>query len=112
MFVEKRNGQLEEYDQNKIKCAITLAFNDLKANPPEEYVDSMVEKIDNKIKSNFSNNKNIPVETIQDIVEKVLMTSGYKNVAKQYIIYREQHKKNRETKQTLLNYQKLVDDYL
>ena len=36
------------------------------------------------------------VEEIQDIVEEVLLSSPYKKTAKNYIIYRDQHKQIRE----------------
>ena len=36
------------------------------------------------------------VENIQDEVENMLMRSGYEQVAKAYILYRNEHKKIRE----------------
>ena len=46
--------------------------------------------------------KKIPtVEDVQDTVEKVLMRNGYENVAKCYILYRRNHEKIRNVKETL-----------
>jgi len=52
------------------------------------------------------------VEQIQDIVEMVLMKQGYHDVAKSYILYRERHKSIREAKQTGLNLERLIKDYI
>ncbi len=52
------------------------------------------------------------VEQIQDIVEMVLMKQGYLEVAKSYILYRERHKGIREAKQTGLNLERLIKDYI
>lgn len=52
----------------------------------------------------------VSVETVQDIVEEVLLNSTYKKTAKAYIIYRDQHARIRE----LANQNKLllVDSYI
>lgn len=52
------------------------------------------------------------VEQIQDKVETALMKCGYQKTAKAYILYRSQHQKARDTKNTLLDYKKLVNGYI
>jgi len=52
------------------------------------------------------------VEQIQDIVEMVLMKQGYHEVAKSYILYREKHKAIREARETGLNLERLIKDYI
>ena len=52
------------------------------------------------------------VEEIQDEVESALMNCGYAKTAKAYILYRRQHANVRETKDTLLDYKKLIDGYI
>ena len=52
------------------------------------------------------------VEQVQDEVENALMTCGFPKTAKAYILYRSQHQKLRNTKDTLLDYKKLVDGYI
>ena len=54
----------------------------------------------------------IGVEDIQDSVEKVLVQAGYDDVAKAYILYRRQHDKLRNVNKTMLDYKKLMDNYL
>ena len=45
----------------------------------------------NSINNNIKDSK-ITVEEIQDFVEDTLMANGHHKVAKNYILYREQHK--------------------
>jgi len=46
------------------------------------------------------------------MVEHVLMKRGYLEVAKSYILYRERHKSIREAKQTGINLERLIRDYI
>jgi len=54
----------------------------------------------------------ISVEKIQDSVETVLIKAGYDDIAKAYILYRKQREKIRNVGTTLLDYKKIVDNYL
>ncbi len=54
----------------------------------------------------------ISVEDIQDAVEVVLIQTGYVKVARAYILYRRQHKKARDAVNTLIDYSKVVNDYV
>lgn len=77
MKVVKRDGSVVEFDGSKIIKAIASAG----------YVeDTVKESIANYI-ANLGR-ESISVEEIQDIVEKKLMHSSYKNVAKEYVRYR------------------------
>ena len=44
----------------------------------------------------------VPVETIQDIIERKLMSSRYKDVAKSYILYRDERSRIRQSKSKLM----------
>jgi len=108
--VKKRDGRIVDYDIAKVENAITkamleLGYGDIKdvkkmAKLTELY---LTEQFEDKIPS---------VEDIQDIVEKVLMKSGYEDVAKAYILYRKEHEKIRNIQNTLLDYKETVDKYL
>ena len=79
-LVKKRDGVLVPFEKQKIINAISKAG----------YVkDEVKEKIANEIAN--SNKEEISVEEIQDLVEKKLMATSYKNVAKSYINYRYLH---------------------
>lgn len=91
MQVIKRDGRLVDFDKNKIITAILKAFYDI---DKKKTVDSIV--IANKIADEISNiQRNIDVEEIQNLVEKKLMSSARKDVAKAYIIYRNDRNKTR-----------------
>ena len=111
--VLKRNGDVKDFSLSKIESAVRKAFDATKT----PYSDDILSLIAMKAAADFTKRKKIvkdrvAVEDIQDSVEHVLSDAGYTDVAKAYILYREQHKKARETKATILNYQKLVDGYL
>lgn len=84
MLVTKRNGKQVEFDKNKIYNAIYKAFNSIDK-PFGEKESNTAKKISEDIENL---NKDLAVEDIQDIVEKKLMASSHKDVAKAYINYR------------------------
>ena len=76
-LVKKRDGVSVPFEKQKIVNAISKAG----------YVkDEVKEKIANEIAN--SNKEEISVEEIQDLVEKKLMATSYKDVAKEYVRYR------------------------
>ena len=91
--VIKRDGRQVDFNKDKIKKAI------LKAMKSADHVD---ETVADKIATEIENStKDLSVEDIQDLVERKLMASSFKDVAKRYILYREQRSKDR-LKQTKL----------
>ncbi len=107
----KRDGRKVDFDQDKIYSAIAKAFKACdKFN--EEEVNRVATRVISYL-SLFSKQGGFPhVEMVQDLVEKILMEEGYTNVAKGYILYREQHAKIREAKSLLSNGIAMVNDYL
>jgi ribonucleoside-triphosphate reductase (formate) len=91
-YVIKRDGRKVEFDKDKIKQAILKAFlavdgelsdyAEEKANNIAEYVSGL-------------NQEKLEVEEIQDIVERGLMSCKRKDVAKEYILYRDMRTKIR-----------------
>ena len=82
--VTKRDGRIVQFDKNKIEEALKKAF----INVDGELTDDDILKI-NAISNSIENeNKDLNVEEIQDIIEKKLMSSNRKDVAKSYILYR------------------------
>lgn len=109
--VIKRNGNIVDFDLAKIKAAIQKAFT--ACNTP--YTDDVLAWIALRVTSHFVpkvKDNMISVEDIQDSVEAVLSSAGYTEVAKAYILYREQHAKVREAEKTAFNYKKVMEDYL
>ena len=109
--VKKRDGALVDYDSSKITTALSKAFNANQVN----YTADILNMLTLRVSADFSKkikNDIINVEDIQDSVEVVLIQTGYVDVAKSYILYRKQREKVRNIKSTLVDYKKVVDDYL
>lgn len=88
--VIKRDGRKVDYDVNRIIVAIIKAFKETRKDfienrsQYEKDINHIVFYVEEGLKR-----KNIyTVEEIQDVVERTLMKSKYKDVAKAYIVYR------------------------
>ena len=109
--VVKRDGQIAEFDIQKIALAVTKAFDATN----KQYHPTVIDMLALKVTADFEpkiKNGTIAVEDIQDSVESVLIQAGYSDVAKAYILYRRQREKIRNMKSTMLDYKKLVDSYV
>lgn len=96
MKVQKRNGQIVAFDICKIENAISKAFESQSAT----YDANVVEHIKQVIQTAYPKGP-VEVEAIQDCVENALMQFGYCNVAKAFILYREQRKQSRFIKERI-----------
>lgn len=90
--VVKRDGRLVEFNLGKIVNAINKAMAETKEGIDQELSIKIAGEIGEKIKNRL---EPIHVEEIQDIVEMKLMSSHRKDVAKTYIIYRNERAKLR-----------------
>ena len=95
--IYKRNHLKKPFLTEKITEAVLKAMRSVGEGSDEE-----AEKISNQVCSKLIERKNdipyyIPnVEEIQDLVEQTLMKSEYLNVAKSYILYRNEQTKKRQ----------------
>ena len=102
MNIIKRNGQEMPFDQNKIRNAISKANNSVDAGVrhlTEKEIDDITSEVTAKCKKI---SRAVGVEEIQDLVEKKLMSTSHKDVAKAYINYRQLHKMARDRYQDLM----------
>src|SRR5690554_3442074 len=109
--VRKRDGQLVAFNIEKISKAIQRAFEAQSVS----YSKSILELLALRTTAEFEacvNKGIISVEQIQDAVEFVLIQAGYAKVARAYILYRKQREKARNALNTLIDYRKVVDDYV
>lgn len=108
--IKKRNGKIVNFDQNKITNAIYKA-----ALNTEEFNYRVAKRLSDQavkiINKKFVLEQIPTVEEIQDIVEKVLISSEYHDTAKAYILYRAQHAKIREEVNSINSYD-LMEGYL
>ncbi len=101
--VKKRDGKVVSFKPEKISIAVGKAFAALRGDQPldgasRKFVLEMTERVTTQIKALSSGIYTIDIEEIQDIVERTLMKSGHPEIAKRYIVYREERRKEREEK--------------
>lgn len=97
--VIKRDGRKVDFDRNKIIKAVLAAFDEVDAEiTPEAKRKATV--ITNHIES--LNKKSMNVEDIQDIIETMLMDGKRKDVARAFVIYRNDRTRVREQNTNLM----------
>lgn len=94
MVVNKRDGRQQEFDQKKIVDAMVKAYEAERGEVDEEFkqfAEQVAESVEKLVKASWEvkDHKVLSVEDIQDVIENKLMASRYKDVAKQYILYRD-----------------------
>ena len=94
MDIIKRDGRKVNFNKLKITTAISKAFLELYETVDTDMYSAIL-KIADEIE-NMSRTKELHVEEIQDAIEKKLMNTKYKDVAKAYINYRYLHSMARD----------------
>lgn len=89
MIVIKRGGTKEDFDIDKIQRAVYSAFKAV-GKPMPDYLVKMIDSLFSQLDGDT-----IGVEEIQDKIENILMNYKFFDVAKSYILYRENHKQAR-----------------
>lgn len=101
MKVQKRDGRIVEFDPNKIHRAVLAAFQSVDGKITD-YAATKAQTIADYIEGYFLDVDETPnIEEIQDLVEKGLMATKRKDVAKAYILYRQERNRIRNSKSKL-----------
>lgn len=108
--IRKRDGRIVDFDQEKIRVAITKAIEAIGEND-EKLANRLSDNVLKILNKKFHHRSIPAVEEIQDIVEEVLVRARQIRVAKAYILYRDQHAKIRELK-AMVDSNQLMGDYL
>lgn len=95
MKVIKRDGSKEDFDIVKVVKAVDKAFMSCNRTMPK-YLKDLINALLGTLEGDT-----IGVEEVQDKVENILMDGKYFDVAKSYILYREQHKQARFIKERI-----------
>ena len=108
--VIKRDGKPAPFDATKIRSAIHRAgqatgeFGDIESDLlSAQVVKVLIHK--HRIEAPA-------IENIQDVVEQVLISANHFQTARAYIVYREQHKKLREDRKTMVDVGASINEYL
>ena len=114
MKVVKRDGSVEKFSKPKVKRALDGAFKETTGKScPAKFLNTVVNELmdfryreDPTEKNGFSvqSRSSVNVEEIQDIIEKQLMINGYHDVAREFIIYRQEHKEIRDWAEKQIEY--------
>ena len=123
MKIKKRDGRIVAFDQNKIIDAVLAAFKEVdgeltdyayvKAGNIADYILEVAKEHKRVQYDAWANSHEdeplnsadlyLNVEEIQDLVEKGLMATKRKDVAKAYILYREERTKERNKNNEMIH---------
>ncbi len=93
--IKKRNGSVVPFDQQRIADAILKASLSVDGEIEHDIIQDLTLAISDNLEAVYG--EGTPeVEAIQDLIEQELMRSGYFQTARNYIVYREEHKKQRQ----------------
>ncbi len=99
LAVRKRDGEIVSFDLSRIKYAITAAFQEhwvekkgsQVSQEQKKVIEKVLNSVNDKIRQERTFEETIDVERIQDVVELILMRLGHYEIARSYIVYREEH---------------------
>ena len=101
MIIIKRDGTQQEFDKGKIIAAVLKAFVAVDGEA-DEYAKTKAENIASFIETLCeTEDEKLDVEAIQDMVERGLCATKRKDVAKAYILYRNERSSFRNLKENL-----------
>ena len=102
MNIKKRDGRIVKFNEQKIINAILAAFKSVDGDI-SDYAISKATNIASFIAGYYEEVEETPeVEEIQDLIEKGLMATKRKDVAKAFILYREERSKVRQKNTNLI----------
>src|SRR5690606_38689508 len=102
--VIKRNGTVVPFDASKIAVAMTKAFLAVEGGTAaastrvHETVDNLTKQITATFKRRMPSGGTVHIEDIQEQVELILMRSGEQKIARDYVLYCEEHARLRAQK--------------
>ena len=109
--VQKRDGVIVDFDQNRIKDAIFKALTATEKGDGKKSK-RLSERVVVFLNRRFKKDEIPQVEQIQDIIEEVLILEGLVETAKSFILYREQRRRIRESVAVVDESTEIVDKYL
>ncbi|MDQ0380875.1 ribonucleoside-diphosphate reductase subunit alpha [Amycolatopsis thermophila] len=100
--VIRRDGEVSPFDAGRISVALTKAFLAVEGDEAatssrvHHVVAELTEQVETSLRRHATGDA-VHLEQIQDLVELALMRGGHHQVARAYVLYREEHAKARET---------------
>lgn len=98
--IVKRDGRRAPFVPSKIGVALQKAFNATGQPQSDEYISELAEKVTHQIVEQGMVDPG--VEDVQDVVESTLIANGHVRTARNYIAYRQERTRVRETNMRLM----------
>jgi ribonucleoside-triphosphate reductase len=108
--VVKRDGSVVAFDEGRIREAIRRAGQATGEFAVEEA--ARLTALVVKVLAHRHGGREAGIEAIQDVVEQTLIAADHFRTARAYIVYREQHRKLRQDRKTLVDVAASVNEYL
>ncbi len=108
--VVKRDGRRVSFDAGKIRSALLRAVQ-VTDEFGEAEADLLTAQVVKVLSYMFSNTPP-GIERIQDVVEQSLIAANHFQTARNYIVYRETHKKLRQDRKTVVDVEASINEYL
>lgn len=101
--VIKRDGRVVNFNPDKIENAMIKAYKSCHGKAPDDKFNLLIDRTVSYIERQvLLSEDGVGVEDIQDLVERKLMDSRYKEVARSYISYRDSRSRERLKKSKLI----------
>jgi ribonucleoside-triphosphate reductase (formate) len=109
--IEKRNGEVVDFDVQKIESAVYKALTFTKKGDKDE-ARVISDKVLEVLLQRFSREEVPTVEDIQNIVEEALIMEGFIDTARSYILYREKRREVRDAMTQLEDSSEIIEKYI
>jgi ribonucleoside-diphosphate reductase alpha chain len=103
--IKKRDGHITAFDDSKIEDAVYKAFLDSGVSEPLQKAKQIKELVLDYLDAHQYYDDGTPdIETIQNLIEYVLLEEKFVETARKFMVYREEKRKLREKKKQILQY--------
>lgn len=110
--IQKRDGELVDFESKKIKTAIFKAFASTNfSKNSEKEVNLVLKRVLERLETDCKNTV-FTVEQVQNYIEEVMMELAYSKTAKAFILYRQNRSTLRKDKKSLVDVEKTLSEYL
>ncbi len=106
----KRNGQRVSFEIRRIAVALIRA-GQASGEFDEDEADLLTQRVLKVLRHRFASS-DPTVEQVQDIVEQVLVEANHLRTFRAYVAYRDQHRRLRDTRKTLIDVETSINEYV
>ena len=109
--IVKRNGEVVDFNIEKIENAIKLAGEATTPFSPEQII-KLTNNVIKVLNHKYDGTQAVFIEKVQDIIEQVLIDANFYETAKAYILYREKRAQSRDSEKIKIDVEKSISEYL